>query len=110
MWIESAVAVRSVLPPSGSSLVTTTAWAWLEKENLQLPNLKKENSSQRLSLQQTASRQLQIHPLLVQPVGLRDLATLLTRVDARETQRAPQGSAGEPGGSSGTRPLLWFQF
>ena len=49
VWIESAVAVRSVLPPSGLGLVTTTSWGWPEKENFQLPNLKQENSSQRLS-------------------------------------------------------------
>ena len=37
----------------------------------------------------------------MQPVGLRGLATLLTRVGARETQRALQWSAGEPGGGGG---------
>ena len=99
VWIESAVAVRSVLPPSGRSLVTTTAWGWPEKENFQLPNLKKENSkdcrvSSTVARQQPDSWQLQTHPLLVQPVGLRGLATLLTRVGARETQRALQWSAG----------------
>lgn len=98
----SAVAARSVLPPSGRSLVTTTAWGWPENENVQLPSLENSKDCRVSNIGSAAASSLLTAAntsLICRPERPSDTPHKSRR------ERNAAGAAGEPGPPLGDTPF-----